>query len=567
MEKIKKNNVSILLLISIFSVISISTIIQNNTSAEEFNAEKLGLKFKYDESWKLQSGTDPSKCNRTLCIFTLKNLNDNNTSLAVWIQKGHHFKNNICKCDSLVEFVQYDYTKNYEPIKTFSLINDNQTTLNGNITVMQMEYASGGKGNTQFHYLISWIKNNDIFYKIAYQSDNNNNFNRFLPNAKNILNSIQLFDPLKKLQSSMTSNELQSISEKKKPSFMIPNNKDNSIESLNQQETINQQQQQQLSKLTLYQDPKGKFTLEYDPSLWIAIPDKNRFDQIELHFVGKEIGGNDVGLSIGVVKDPTPNISIKEATELVLPNYIGNNKYEDKQLEEGVECKKMTIQGYDTCSFIYSEPKSYFDTYPRIYFMTVNAKLGDELWIATFTAPGDKFEGFEESVIQMLNSMKITNIAAGQTTTTTTNNLFSSSSSITNNCDPINESTITLQNTLNPKEVLLLGNFYPCKLVNGELTLNIPENPNLKLTAMYVDHIGNDHSGALINPTKIQNIDKNQGLFTIKLDKNMKGIDPITGKNTTLTKINGLALYNNGDKPIVFKPGNLVTLTAATFTK
>lgn len=50
---------------------------------------------------------------------------------------------------------------------------------------MQTEYTSGGEGNTQFHYLISWIKNNDIFYRIAYQSDNNN-FNQFLSNVKYI---------------------------------------------------------------------------------------------------------------------------------------------------------------------------------------------------------------------------------------------------------------------------------------------------------------------------------------------------------------------------------------------
>lgn len=67
------------------------------------------------------------------------------------------------------------------------------------------------------------------------------------------------------------------------------------------------------------------------------------------------------------------------------------NQYEDKQVEEGVECDKMTIRGYDTCSFIYSEPKSYFNSYPRTYFLMVNAKIGDKLWIVSFTAPGDKF--------------------------------------------------------------------------------------------------------------------------------------------------------------------------------
>lgn len=91
-------------------------------------------------------------------------------------------------------------------------------------------------------------------------------------------------------------------------------------------------------------------------------------------------------MTIGFIKNPTPDRSIKEATDIVLPNYMGGNKYEDKQLEEGVECEKMTIQGYDTCSFIYSEPGSYFNSYPRnfnsyprTYFMMVNAKIGDEL--------------------------------------------------------------------------------------------------------------------------------------------------------------------------------------------
>jgi hypothetical protein len=50
--------------------------------------------------------------------------------------------------------------------------------------------------------------------------------------------------------------------------------------------------------------------------------------------------------------------------------------------------------------------------------------------------------------------------------------------------------------------------------------------------------------------------------YTTELDDTMKGINPVTGQTTTLTKINGLALYNNGDKPIQFKSGNIAALTA-----
>ena len=79
---------------------------------------------------------------------------------------------------------------------------------------------------------------------------------------------------------------------------------------------------------------------------------------------------------------------------------------------------------------------------------------------------------------------------------------------------------------------------------------------------MYIDKKGNNHAGTLINPLKIQNISTTQGLFTIDLDEQMKGLNPVTGTSNILTKINGLALYNSGEKPIQFKSGNTVVLTA-----
>ena len=131
---------------------------------------------------------------------------------------------------------------------------------------------------------------------------------------------------------------------------------------------------------------------------------------------------------------------------------------------------------------------------------------------------------------------------------------------------PTQSENVELSGILNPNGIRLLADFYPCKIVDGGITLHIPETPILKLAVMYIDYNGNNHAGALITPSKIQSIGNNQGLFTIELDEIMKGINPITGKSTTLKKINGLSLYNNGDKPIVFKPGNIAALTA-TFTK
>jgi hypothetical protein len=532
--------------------------ISHQTFAQEGNTyEGLDIKLKYFDPWQIGTRDDDSSC-IDLC---LTGLNTPNFEAMIMISQEKFDSlqiKNECKCDTLLEYAKYKFQISISKNEDLVFVNDNQTTLTDeNISAIQMELENKGDtttvGDTGIYI---FLKGPNSFYNIIFSADKNEQYSKYLDDFNNIINSIEF----------VSINE--TITNKPKlPSFMTTNDtkeEENQIALQNQQET---KDQQQLSGLMIYNDPKGRFTLEYDPSLWIAIPDRNRFDEIEVTFADKETGGKDVGVTIAIVKDPLPDLSIKEQTEIALPGYLGNNEYEDRQLEEGVECVKITIQGYDTCSFILSFPKSYFDTYPRIYSMIASAKIGDELWLVSFNAPGGKFEEFEQSVMQMINSMKIIT-SSGQTTTTTTTDLASSSSnSIRNNCNPIHESTITLQNTLNPKGVLLLSDFSPCKLVNGEVTLNIPENTNLKLTAMYVDPIGNEHSGAFINPTNIQSNDKNHATFTIKLDKTMKGTDPITGKSTTLTKINGLALYNNGDKPIVFQPGNIVTLTAATFTK
>ena len=131
---------------------------------------------------------------------------------------------------------------------------------------------------------------------------------------------------------------------------------------------------------------------------------------------------------------------------------------------------------------------------------------------------------------------------------------------------PTQSENVELNGIINPKSIRLLANFYPCTIENGGITMNIPESPHLKMAVIYIDNNSDNHAGTLISPTKIQSIDKNQGLFSIELDKKITGNDPITGELTTLNKINGLALYNTGNAPLEFKAGSSVALTA-TFHK
>ena len=50
----------------------------------------------------------------------------------------------------------------------------------------------------------------------------------------------------------------------------------------------------------------------------------------------------------------------------------------------------------------------------------------------------------------------------------------------------------------------------------------MPNTQNIKLAAVYIDKKDNNHAGTLINPSKIQDINKKQGLFTIELDEKMR---------------------------------------------
>ena len=167
------------------------------------------------------------------------------------------------------------------------------------------------------------------------------------------------------------------------------------------------QSQQQFSKLTTYNDPRGKFTLEYDSLLWTPIQDNNRYDGIEVSFIDKATGGDETALSIGFVEDSMPNLAIKEFTELLIPTFLGENIYLDRQLEEGIECGRMNIQRNIVCSFAYSEPEYSFDSYPRNYIMMFNAKIGNEVLMGSFTSLGNQFDILEQNVIQMINSIKI----------------------------------------------------------------------------------------------------------------------------------------------------------------
>ena len=113
-----------------------------------------------------------------------------------------------------------------------------------------------------------------------------------------------------------------------------------------------------------------------------------------------------------------------------------------------------------------------------------------------------------------------------------------------------------------PKNVIILADFEPCKLKDGRSTLSIPNNPYLKFVVLSIDKKGNTHKGAMIDLEKVQNINKNNGLYLVNFNSKMSGENPVSEKKITVKNINGLALYNLSEKPIQFNTGNSLALTA-----
>jgi hypothetical protein len=130
-----------------------------------------------------------------------------------------------------------------------------------------------------------------------------------------------------------------------------------------------------------------------------------------------------------------------------------------------------------------------------------------------------------------------------------------------NTCQTQSDST-QLKGKLPPKNVIILADFEPCKLKDGRSTLSIPNNPYLKFVVLSIDKKGNNHKGAIIDLEKVQNINKNNGLYLVNFESKMSGESPLSEKKITVKNINGLALYNLSEKPIQFNTGNSLALTA-----
>jgi hypothetical protein len=192
--------------------------VNQNIYGTEYTENEWGIKFQVQDPWNITSKPEKDNfCNNELkCLIVLDNtIGDQSSTITILAEKGQEFENK-CQCDSLIDFVQYDYNKTFGLSDDFTLISDNETTISGNISAWQLEFdianpnSNNGLQQEGKMWTILTI-NNNAYYIIGYTTDKKL-YDKYLPEVKKIIGSIE-FIPTQEIKkiiqpSFMTSTDL-----------------------------------------------------------------------------------------------------------------------------------------------------------------------------------------------------------------------------------------------------------------------------------------------------------------------------------------------------------------------
>lgn len=183
---------------------------------------KLGVSFEYPESWSKPIVVDDESCFKDSCSVSFNiapNIaNGQNYILGVRVNTlSGSEEDNTCSCDSLLEYVKWDYNNAY---KDQAVLNDNQTIIRGNLSAWQMELLNNENG---YKTWVTWVIYDNLGYRFLYSGANDNQFGIFTSDFKKLLASVKLVSP------NTTSTSI--TQEGKTPSFLSTTNKSTQSES------------------------------------------------------------------------------------------------------------------------------------------------------------------------------------------------------------------------------------------------------------------------------------------------------------------------------------------------
>ena len=125
-------------------------------------------------------------------------------------------------------------------------------------------------------------------------------------------------------------------------------------------------------------------------------------------------------------------------------------------------------------------------------------------------------------------------------------------------CVDISDTVDLFPGQLDSERVQIIAYFEDCKLDLASLTLNIVEDDDLKRVAANFEEGVSDAVGVELEPKDNQESNSGNSFFEATISGTQEGLDLETGDSRTISNVNGLVLWNNGDDPIQFAENNSV---------
>lgn len=184
----------LIIIFSFFGLYFTSLSYSLNEKVQVYSNTQMGLEFKFPLTWEIEEDTtNDNDCN-PFCSVSFRIPSD--VIIPVSVRSYNLNDPSIqseCICNTLKEFVKWAY--NFEPITSTIAFNgeviyDNPISINNNISGREMESKFKGMGLRQSYYF--WTLQNDIGYFISYTADQGIQYEKYLKEVKNMINSITL---------------------------------------------------------------------------------------------------------------------------------------------------------------------------------------------------------------------------------------------------------------------------------------------------------------------------------------------------------------------------------------
>lgn len=166
----------------------------------------------------------------------------------------------------------------------------------------------------------------------------------------------------------------------------------------------------QLTGFSTYEDPQGTFSIQY-PADWEASPAENRFENVEVEFSKPNLGiSQRMSVDVRILEDVGEELEIagdlEEFLDLSVVQGSVTNQVPGFNVEEDIECGKYMIAGTEeTCSVLYSFIDPAIGS--RLATLQVAEVLGDDVYVASYTAPPNEFDTNLAQGEQIINSFRI----------------------------------------------------------------------------------------------------------------------------------------------------------------